>query len=45
MNMLVYCVELPDGAIKQYTVNTITENILSNIDLDDTTLRLLVYLS
>ena len=32
LNTLVYEVEFPDGAMKSYSVNTIAENILQQVD-------------
>ncbi len=32
LNTLVYDVEFPDGAIKQYAANVIAENVLSQVD-------------
>lgn len=32
LNSLVYDVEFPDGVVKQYAANIITENLLSQID-------------
>ena len=32
LNSLVYDVEFPDGAVKQYAANVIAENMLSQVD-------------
>ena len=32
LNTLVYDVEFPDGEVKEYSVNVIAENLLSQID-------------
>ena len=32
LNSLVYDVEFPDGAVKQYAANVIAENLLSQVD-------------
>ena len=34
LNSLVYYIEFPDGAIKQYSANVIAENILSQVTLN-----------
>ena len=33
LNLLVYDVEFPDGAVKNYAANVIDENVLSQVDL------------
>ena len=34
LNSIVYDVEFPDGAIKQYAANTIAQNMYSQVDSD-----------
>jgi len=34
LNSIIYYVEFPDGAIKQYATNTIAKNMYSQVDLD-----------
>ena len=34
LNSIVYDVELPDGTIREYAANVITENMLTQVDED-----------
>ena len=34
LNTAVYDVQFPDGAIKQYSANTIAENLYAQVDID-----------
>jgi hypothetical protein len=35
MNSIVYEVEFPDGELKEYAVNILAENMLSQVDHED----------
>ena len=41
MNSIVYEVEFPDGEVKEYAANVIAENVLSQVDSEGFTLRLM----
>jgi hypothetical protein len=41
LNSIVYEVEFPDGQVKEYSANTIAENMLTQVDSDGFTLTLM----
>ena len=41
LNSIIYDVEFPDGTIKEYSVNVIAENMLTQVDSDGFTMTML----
>ena len=41
LNSVVYEVEFPDGQVKEYSANTIAENMLTQVDSDGFTTTLM----
>ena len=41
LNSIIYDVEFPDGQVREYSMNIITENMLTQVDLDGYSLTLM----
>ena len=41
LNSIIYEVQFEDGHVKEYSANTITENILTQVDYDGSTLTIM----